>query len=89
MIIMNKNYALLALSGALLLSVSHAWAEGKDGIAATVNGKNITVAEIRDAYNMNPTRKLWTFLLTGSLSTKPPLKARSPNPMNIKNSLSL
>ena len=51
---MNKNYAVLALSGALLLSVSQAWAEGKDGIAATVNGKNITVAEIRDAYNMNP-----------------------------------
>ena len=54
---MNKNYALLALSGALLLSVSHAWAEGKDGIAATVNGKNITVAEVREAYNMNPAIK--------------------------------
>ena len=54
---MNKNYAVLALSGALLLGVSQAWAEGKDGIAATVNGKNITVAEIRDAYNMNPAIK--------------------------------
>lgn len=57
MIMMNKNYALLALSGALLLGVSQAWAEGKDGIAATVNGKNITVAEVRDAYNMNPAIK--------------------------------
>ena len=51
---MNKKYAALALTGALLFSAAQANAEGKDGVAATVNGKNITVAEIRDAYNMNP-----------------------------------
>ena len=53
---LNKKYAAMALMSALLLS-AQAYAEGKGGIAATVNGKNITVAQIKDAYNMNPAIK--------------------------------
>ncbi len=54
---MNRKYALIALTGSLLFSASTALAEGKDGIAATVNGKNITVAEIKEAYGLNPAIK--------------------------------
>lgn len=53
---MNKKYAALAMMGAMLVS-AQAFAEGKGGIAATVNGKNITVAQIKEAYNMNPNIK--------------------------------
>lgn len=54
---MNPKYAALALTGVLMLAAAQAKAEGKDGVAAVVNGKNITVAEIKDAYNMNPAIK--------------------------------
>lgn len=49
---MQKKYIALAVLG-LLLTASNANAEGKDGVAAVVNGEKITVKEIRDGYNEN------------------------------------
>ncbi len=54
---MRKKYLALAVSGALILAAGQAFAEGKDGVAAMVNGEKITVAEIREAYNANPAIK--------------------------------
>jgi peptidyl-prolyl cis-trans isomerase C len=54
---MKKNYALLAVTGLMMLSAGGALAAGKDGVAAVVNGKNITVAEIKTAYDANPATK--------------------------------
>ena len=51
---MQNKYVALAMMGALVLGASQAKAEGKDGVAAVVNGEKITVAEIRQAYDDNP-----------------------------------
>lgn len=54
---MQKKYIALALLAVLLANPAKAMAEGKDGVAAVVNGEKITVREIRDAYNANPQLK--------------------------------
>ncbi len=54
---MQKKYVALALLTVLLANPATAMAEGKDGVAAVVNGEKITVAEIRDAYKANPQLK--------------------------------
>ena len=51
---MQNKYVALAMMGALVLGASQAKADGKDGVAAVVNGEKITVAEIRQAYDDNP-----------------------------------
>ncbi len=51
---MAKKYLALAVMSVLVMSAAQAKAEGKDGVAAVVNGEKITVAEIRKAYNENP-----------------------------------
>ena len=51
---MQKNVlALLALS-IMFLSSNVMAQQGKNGVAAVVNGEKITVEELREAYNMNP-----------------------------------
>ena len=55
---MQKKY-LLATSAIVVVLVAgtltyKVWAEKNNGIAAVVNGEQITVAEIKDAYNENP-----------------------------------
>lgn len=54
---MQKKYAALALLAVMLASPAQVMAEGKDGVAAVVNGEKITVAEIKDAYDANPQLK--------------------------------
>lgn len=54
---MNKKYAALAVMGMMFIQTGSSFAAGKDGIAATVNGKNIKVEEIKTAYEQNPTVK--------------------------------
>lgn len=54
---MQKKYVALALMAVLLANPAKAMAEGKDGVAAVVNGDKITVSEIRNAYNANPQLK--------------------------------
>lgn len=54
---MQKKYVALALLAVLLANPAKVMAEGKDGVAAVVNGEKITVAEIRDAYKANPQLK--------------------------------
>ena len=51
---MDKRYLALALIGGLMFNTANANAEGKDGVAAVVNGEKITVAQIREAYKANP-----------------------------------
>lgn len=51
---MAKKYLALAVLSVLVMGAAQAKAEGKDGVAAVVNGEKITVAEIRKAYNENP-----------------------------------
>ncbi|MBE6447892.1 MAG: hypothetical protein E7018_01150 [Alphaproteobacteria bacterium] len=51
---MNRKFAALALVSALVLNSAIAKAEGKDGVAAVVNGQNLTVVEIRDMYETMP-----------------------------------
>lgn len=51
---MSKKYMALAVMGALVFGATQVKAEGKDGVAAVVNGEKITVAEIRKAYDDNP-----------------------------------
>lgn len=51
---MDKRYLALALIGGLMFNAANANAEGKDGVAAVVNGEKITVAQIREAYKANP-----------------------------------
>ena len=51
---MNKKYLLLAAFGLALLQSGTSLAAGKDGVAAVVNGKKITVADIKTAYEANP-----------------------------------
>lgn len=54
---MQKKYLALAALSIMLLNPLQASAEGKDGVAAVVNGQKITVAEIREAYDSNPALK--------------------------------
>lgn len=54
---MQKKYVALALLMVLLANPAKVMAEGKDGVAAVVNGEKITVSEIRDAYKANPQLK--------------------------------
>ncbi len=49
---MQKKYAALAMFAMMMASVN-ANAEGKDGLAAEVNGVKITVAEVKKAYESN------------------------------------
>ncbi len=49
----NKLVAAAALS-LLVLNPLNAHAEGKDGVAAVVNGEKITVKELKEGYNDNP-----------------------------------
>ena len=49
---MKNNYLALAVVSALAFS-SNAFAEGKDGIAAVVNGEEISVDEIKKGYEAN------------------------------------
>ncbi len=52
---MNKyKISTLILSSMLILSASPSLAAGKNGVAATINGKNIMVEEIKEAYNLAP-----------------------------------
>lgn len=50
---MKNNYLALALVSAAVLS-SNAYAEGKNGVAAVVNGEEITAAEVKKGYDENP-----------------------------------
>lgn len=54
---MNKKYVALAVMGLAVLQAGSAFAVGKDGVAAVVNGKNISVDDIKTAYNSNPAIK--------------------------------
>ena len=54
---MQKKFLALAAVSVMLLNPLNAAAEGKNGVAAVVNGQKITVAEIREAYNANPDLK--------------------------------
>ncbi len=54
---MNKKYVALAVMGLAVLQADYAAAAGKDGVAAVVNGKNISVADIEAAYETNPVVK--------------------------------
>lgn len=54
---MQKKYAAVAILSIMLMNPLTASAAGKAGVAATVNGQDITVAEIQEAYEMNPTVK--------------------------------
>ena len=54
---MNKKYLLLAAFGLALLQSGTSLAAGKNGVAAVVNGKKITVADIKTAYEANPAVK--------------------------------
>lgn len=50
---MQNKYLALALVSALAFS-TNARAEGKNGVAAVVNGEEISVAEIKKGYEDNP-----------------------------------
>ena len=52
----NKFLTVLMFSTAMLAS-GISYGAGKDGVAAVVNGKNINVADIKVAYEANPTVK--------------------------------
>lgn len=54
---MQKRFLALAAVSVMLMNPLNAAAEGKNGVAAIVNGKKITVSEIREAYNANPELK--------------------------------
>ena len=51
---MQKKYLVTAVLGLLLLDPALSRADGKDGVAAVVNGENITVSDIRETYEANP-----------------------------------
>ena len=51
--VMQNKYLALALVSALAFS-TNARAEGKNGVAAVVNGEEISVAEIKKGYEDNP-----------------------------------
>ena len=51
---MNKKFLAMLLFSTALLSSTGAFAAGKDGVAAVVNGKEIKVDDIKVAYEANP-----------------------------------
>ena len=54
---MKTQYIAAAVLSAMLLNPLPAGAEGKNGVAAVVNGEKITVAELKDSYNALPQLK--------------------------------
>lgn len=50
---MQKKYVALAVLGLTMMVAGNARAEGKNGVAAVVNGKNIAVSEIKKGYDEN------------------------------------
>ena len=54
---MDKKSVAVAALGLAMLYSSTSLAAGKDGVAAIVNGKKITVEDIKVAYNANPAIK--------------------------------
>lgn len=50
---MQTKYVAVAALSILLMGSVEASAQGKNGVAAIVNGENITVAEIKEGYNEN------------------------------------
>ena len=54
---MKTQYIAAAVLSAMLLNPLQAGAEGKNGVAAVVNGEKITVAELKDSYNALPQLK--------------------------------
>ena len=54
---MKTKYLAVAVLSAMIINPLSASAEGKNGVAATVNGEKITVAELREAYNAVPQLK--------------------------------
>ena len=57
---MKTQYVAAAVLSALILNPLPAGAEGKDGVAAVVNGKKITVAEIKKTYESAPHVRIFT-----------------------------
>lgn len=53
----NHKFAALAFTSALVMNIAVANAAGKNGVAAVVNGQNINVAEIKEAYELAPGAK--------------------------------
>ena len=51
---MQKKYLVTAVLSLLLVNPALSTAEGKDGVAAVVNGEKITVSDIRQTYEANP-----------------------------------
>ena len=56
---MKTQYVAAAVLSALILNPLPAGAEGKDGVAAVVNGKKITVAEIKKTYESDLAGKVY------------------------------
>ncbi len=54
---MKTQYIAAAVLSAMLLNPLPAGAEGKNGVAAVVNGEKVTVAELKDSYNALPQLK--------------------------------
>lgn len=50
---MQKRYIALATVSMLFMATMNVKAEGKNGVAAIVNGEKITVAEVKDGYDSN------------------------------------
>lgn len=50
---MQKKYIALATVSMLFMASINVQAEGKNGVAAVVNGEKITVAEVKDGYDSN------------------------------------
>lgn len=50
---MQKKYVAIAAIGMLMMGVTSAKAEGKNGVAAVVNGKEIKVSDIKQGYEEN------------------------------------
>lgn len=94
--VMQNKYLALALVSALAFS-TNARAEGKNGVAAVVNGEEISVAEIKKATKtirrLRQTfpltifmPKLWIFMSTANWFIRPPLPMTLPILRNIRNS---
>ena len=53
----NHKLVALAFTSTLVMNIAIANAAGKNGVAAVVNGKNIEVAELKEAYELAPGAK--------------------------------
>ena len=53
----NHKFAALAFASSLVMNIAIANAAGKNGVAAVINGQNISVAEIKEAYELAPGAK--------------------------------